>query len=68
MAAKVGGPANKIMGREIDIDIVGNAEAIAEKAKAMIQVEDGDDTNVELLAGGKRALVQLPSARFESSS
>lgn len=66
--AKVGGPANKIMGREIDIDILGNAEAIAEKAKAMIQVEDGDDTNVELLAGGKRVLVQLPTARFESAA
>ncbi len=66
--AKVGGPANKIMGREIDIDIKGNAEAIAEKAKEMIQVEDGDDTNVELLAGGKRVLVQLPSARFESAA
>jgi len=66
--AKVGGPANKIMGREIDIDIVGNAEAIAEKAKAMIQVEDGDNTKVELLAGGKRALVQLPTARFESAA
>ncbi|MDD1774661.1 MAG: coenzyme-B sulfoethylthiotransferase subunit beta [Methanobacterium sp.] len=66
--AKVGGPANKIMGREIDIDIVGNAEAIAEKAKAMIQVEEGDNTNVELLAGGKRALVQLPTARFESAA
>lgn len=66
--AKVGGPANKILGREIDIDIVGNAEAIAEKAKAIIQVEEGDDTNVELLAGGKRALVQLPTARFESAA
>ncbi|HPX77596.1 MAG TPA: coenzyme-B sulfoethylthiotransferase subunit beta, partial [Methanobacterium sp.] len=66
--AKVGGPANKIMGREIDIDIKGNAEAIAEKAKEMIQVEDGDDTNVELLAGGKRVLVQLPTARFESAA
>lgn len=66
--AKVGGPANKIMGREIDIDIVGNAEAIAEKAKAMIQVEDGDNTNVELLAGGKRALVQIPQARFEAAA
>ena len=68
MTAKVGGPANKIMGREIDIDIVGNAEAIAEKAKAMIQVEEGDDTNVELLAGGKRVLEQLPQARFEAAA
>ena len=66
--AKVGGPANKIMGRELDIAIVGNAEAIAEKAKAMIQVEDGNDTKVELLAGGKRALIQLPTARFESAA
>ena len=49
--AKVGGPANKIMGRELDVDIVGNAEAIAAKAKAMIQVEEGDDTAVELLGG-----------------
>jgi methyl-coenzyme M reductase beta subunit len=66
--AKVGGPANKIMGRELDLDIVGNAEAIAEKAKAMIQVEEDDDTNVELLAGGKRALVQIPRVRFESAA
>ncbi len=66
--AKVGGPANKIMGRELDLDIVGNAEAIAEKAKAMIQVEEDDDTNVQLLAGGKRALVQIPRVRFESAA
>lgn len=67
-AAKVGGPACKILGREMDLDIVGNAEAIAEKAKAMIQVEDGDNTKVELLGGGKRALVQLPTARFEAAA
>ena len=67
-AAKVGGPACKILGRELDLDIVANAEAIAEKAKAMIQVEDGDNTKVELLGGGKRALVQLPTARFEAAA
>ena len=66
--AKVGGPACKILGRELDLDIVANAEAIAEKAKAMIQVEDGDDTVVDLLAGGKRVLVQIPSARFEAAA
>jgi methyl-coenzyme M reductase beta subunit len=66
--AKVGGPACKIMGRELDIDIVGNAEAIAAKAKKMIQVEAGDNTKVELLGGGKRALVQIPSARFEAAA
>ncbi|MEN4006168.1 MAG: coenzyme-B sulfoethylthiotransferase subunit beta [Methanobacteriaceae archaeon] len=58
----------KILGREIDLDIVGNAEAIAQEAKEMILVEEGDDTKVELLAGGKRALVQIPSARFEAAA
>ena len=66
--AKVGGPACKILGRELDLDIVGNAEAIAAKAKEMIQVEEGDNTKVELLGGGKRALVQLPTARFEAAA
>jgi methyl-coenzyme M reductase beta subunit len=66
--AKVGGPACKILGRELDLDIVGNAEAIAEKAKAMIQVEEGDNTVVDLLAGGKRVLVQIPDARFEAAA
>jgi len=58
----------KILGREMDLDIVGNAEAIAQEAKEMILVDEGDDTKVELLAGGKRALVQLPSARFEAAA
>jgi methyl-coenzyme M reductase beta subunit len=66
--AKVGGPACKIMGRELDLDIVGNAEAIAEKAKAMIQVVEGDNTVVDLLAGGKRVLVQIPDERFEAAA
>jgi methyl-coenzyme M reductase beta subunit len=66
--AKVGGPACKILGRELDLDIVANAEAIAEKAKSMIQVEEGDNTVVDLLAGGKRVLVQIPDARFEAAA
>jgi methyl-coenzyme M reductase beta subunit len=66
--AKVGGPACKILGRELDLDIVANAEAIAEKAKAMIQVEEGDNTVVDLLAGGKRVLVQIPDSRFEAAA
>jgi methyl-coenzyme M reductase beta subunit len=66
--AKVGGPACKILGREMDLDIVGNADAIAAAAKEMIQVDPGDDTKVELLAGGKRALVQIPKARFEAAA
>lgn len=63
---KLGG--GKILGRELDLDIVSNAEAIAAKAAEMIQVEEGDNTNVELLVGGKRVLVQIPQARFEAAA
>lgn len=66
--ATVGGKACKILGRELDLDLVGNAEAIAEKAKEMIQVKEDDNTKVELLAGGKRVLVQIPAIRFEAAA
>ena len=65
-SGKVAG--GKILGREMDLDIVGNAEAIAQEAKEMILVEEGDDTNVELLAGGKRVLVQIPTARLDAAA
>lgn len=66
--AKVGGPGCKVLGRELDLDVVGNAEAISATAKDMIQVTEDDDTKMELLAGGKRALVQIPTARFEAAA
>ncbi|MDR3223528.1 MAG: coenzyme-B sulfoethylthiotransferase subunit beta [Methanobrevibacter sp.] len=62
--ASVGGKACKILGRELDLDLVGNAGALAESVKDMIQVTEDDDTRVELLAGGKRILVQIPNARL----
>lgn len=61
----VGGDKSKILGRELDLDIVGNADAIAEEMKKMIQVSDDDDTKVEPLSGGKRLLVQIPSVRID---
>ena len=54
----VGGDKSKILGRELDIDIVANAGAIAEKMKEMIQISEDDDTKVEPISGGKRLLVQ----------
>lgn len=61
----VGGDKSRILGRELDLDIVGNAGAIAEKMKEMIQVSEDDDTNIEPISGGKRLLVQVPSTRIE---
>jgi len=65
-SASVGG--GKILGREMDLDITGNAQAIAAALKGMVQVTDDDDTNVELLSGGKRILVQIPTARLDSAA
>ncbi|MDR3062883.1 MAG: coenzyme-B sulfoethylthiotransferase subunit beta [Methanobrevibacter sp.] len=61
----VGGAKSKILGRELDLDLVGNAGAIAEALKKIIQVSEGDDTKVEPISGGKRLLVQIPSVRIE---
>ncbi len=63
--AAVGGKMMKIPGRELDVDVVDNAEAIADKVEEMIRVHEDDDTNVEPLYDGKRLLVQLPTERVE---
>jgi methyl-coenzyme M reductase beta subunit len=66
--AAVGGKSSKILGREMDLDITGNADAIAASLKDMIKVTDDDDTNVELISNGKRILVQVPSKRIDASA
>lgn len=67
-SATVGGAGSKILGREMDLDLIGNAQPIAAALKDMIKVTEDDDTNVELLSGGKRILVQIPTARLESAA
>jgi methyl-coenzyme M reductase beta subunit len=64
-AGKVGGQGRQIKGRELNYDVVDNADVIAGKLKDLLQVEDGDDTNVQVLGGGKQLLVQIPSSRVE---
>ena len=61
----VGGDKSRILGRELDLDIVANSGAIAEKMKEMIQISEGDDTTVEPISGGKRLLVQVPTRRID---
>ena len=65
---KVGGKGRAIKGRELNYDVVANANAIAAKIKALLQVEKGDDTVVQVLGGGKQLLVQIPTARVEVAS
>lgn len=64
----VGGAKSKILGREMDLDIVGQADSIAASLEAMLKVTEDDDTKVEVLSGGKRILVQIPTIRLNSSA
>ena len=59
-----GGKANFIPGRELELDIVDNADAIADKIEKMLKISDDDDFNLNLLNGGKQILVQVPSERL----
>jgi methyl-coenzyme M reductase beta subunit len=68
MTGKVGGRGRQILGREIKADLVGNADAIADKVKSLIMVKEGDDTVVKPLGGGKQLTVQVPTARLEAGA
>lgn len=59
----VGGGKCIIPGRSIKLDIVGNADAIADKVKEKIQVRKDDDTEIQVLDGGKALLVKVPTIR-----
>lgn len=65
--AAYGGKANFVPGRELDLDILGNADVIAEKVGKLLKVSDDDNLNVKLLNGGKQMLVQVPSVRLETA-
>jgi methyl-coenzyme M reductase beta subunit len=61
---KVGG--GQIKGKEIDAPVVANAAKIAKKVKDMIMVSKNDDTEVRVLAEGKRMIVVVPEQRLEA--
>ncbi len=57
-----------VLGREMNLDIIGNKDAIIGKIKEMVQVEEGDDTKIREFSGGKLILVEAPKARLEAAS
>ncbi|MCJ7517218.1 MAG: methyl-coenzyme M reductase subunit beta, partial [Methanomassiliicoccales archaeon] len=61
---KLGG--GHIKGKEIDAPVVANAEKIAKRVKEMIKVSKDDDTEVRVLAEGKRMIVVVPGLRLEA--
>ncbi len=62
----VGGAKSQILGRSLELDIIGNASKIASMVKEMVQVTAGDDTEVKLLAGGKQMIVVAPENRMNA--
>ncbi|MCQ8905732.1 MAG: methyl-coenzyme M reductase subunit beta, partial [Methanothermobacter sp.] len=62
--AALGGKSNFIPGREVELPIVENAEAIAEKVKKLVQTSEDDDTNIRLINNGQQILVQVPTTRM----
>ncbi|NLB01377.1 MAG: coenzyme-B sulfoethylthiotransferase subunit beta [Methanomicrobiales archaeon] len=58
----------QVLGRELNLDILGNKDAIIAKIKDMVQVTEGDDTNIREFNGGKLILVEAPKARLEAAS
>ena len=63
-SGKMGGKGRQILGRGLNYDIVGNVDAVAASVKKLIQVDEGDDSNVKILKGGKSLLVQVPESRM----
>jgi methyl-coenzyme M reductase beta subunit len=63
-SGKMGGKGRYILGRGLNYDLVGNVDALAAKVKDLVKVDNGDDTNVKVLKGGKSLLVQVPESRM----
>jgi len=63
----VEGQSSQIGEHEIKCDVTANADALAAKIKKLLQVEEGDDTNVQVLGGGKQLLVRVPLTRVEGA-
>ena len=62
----VGGEGCVIRGRELKLDIVKNAGAIADALTKHLRVKPGDDTEVKVFRNGENLLVTVPSARLDS--
>ncbi len=62
------GKHQQIKGRELNLDIVKNSGAIAEKIKEMVQVQDGDDTKLTAFKNGGLLLIEAPMARLNAAS
>lgn len=64
--AKVGG--GQLRGREMNLAIVANADKIAKRVKDMIKTTKDDDTEVTVMAEGKKMIVVTPTIRMDAGA
>jgi len=62
------GKHQQILGRELNLDLIGNIDAIEAKIKEYVSVEAGDDTQVKRFNGGKLLLVKVPTSRIAAAA
>ncbi|MDO5844723.1 MAG: methyl-coenzyme M reductase subunit beta, partial [Methanocorpusculum sp.] len=62
------GKHQQILGRELNLDLVGQIDAVEKKIKEYVSVEKGDDTEIKRFNGGKLLLVKVPTARIQSAA
>ena len=65
---KMGGKGRQILGRGLNYDIAGNVDALADNVKKLVQVNEGDDTNIIKVKGGKSLLIQVSDARMKAGA
>lgn len=64
--AKLG--KGRIPGRELNLPIMEKKDEIVSKIRAMVQVEDDDDTAITEFNGGKLLLIKVPDRRLIGAS
>lgn len=60
----LGGKGQIVLGREMNLDVVGKAPEIKTKVEEILKVDAKDDTLVTLLGNNERMLVQIPTSRI----
>ena len=65
---KVGGKGRQVLGRNLDLSIVKDADKIAKMVADTVRITKSDDTAVKVVGGGKSLLVQVPTQRVESGA
>jgi methyl-coenzyme M reductase beta subunit len=65
---KVGGKGRQVLGRNMDLSIVKDADKIAKVVADTVRISKNDDTAVKVVGGGKSLLVQVPTQRVESGA